>query len=158
MTINQRQIKNYDTLGNMPESWIITTDDLLASADILKEKRMDYYKNTIHTLKVGQTIPAEGKILNCEIMLKGFAAECLLKALWVKAGNKIARHGKLLKIPNVGNHKLVQLINKLRITINEKQITARTMPMTCACSRPKANGVPTRKKPMPMRQSEYMPK
>ena len=104
----------------MPEAWEMTADSLLSAEGLLRKARIDYYKTTIKGIKVGQDIPPEGKIFNVELMLKGFAVECLLKALWVKKGNTLARAGKFLKIPGVGNHRLVQLANKVGLNIREK--------------------------------------
>lgn len=118
---DQWQIENYDKLGNMPEAWEMSADSLLAAEGSLRKARIVYYTTTMQRIKVGQEIPPEGKIHNVEIMLKGFAVECLLKALWVKKGNALARDGKLLKIPGVGDHKLIQLAKKLELQIDEKQ-------------------------------------
>lgn len=121
MVSDEWQISNYDAVGNHPVCWILTADDLLCAATILKEKRIHFYKNTAFTLAANQPIPPEGRILNSEIMLKGFAVECLLKAIWVKNGNVLATNGRLQKIPNVGSHKLVQLVTKLGISISPQQ-------------------------------------
>ncbi len=123
MIMDQWQIENYDTLGNMPEIWESSADDLLAAEGFLRKARIAYYTTTQQRIDVGQEIPPEGKILNVEIMLKGFAVECLLKALWIKKGNALAHNGKLLKIPGVGDHKLIQLAKKLGFKIDEKQMS-----------------------------------
>src|SRR5439155_2222868 len=61
------------------------------------------------------------KAFPLEIMLRGFALECLFKALWVKRGNVLASQGKLQKIPDVGNHELLQLADKLELECEPKE-------------------------------------
>jgi hypothetical protein len=121
MISDQWQIENYDKSGNIPQAWEMSADSLLAAEGLLRKERTIYYTTTAQSIKAGQEIPPEGKILNVEIMLKGFAVECLLKALWVKKGNELAHKGKLHKIPGVGDHKLIQLAKKMELQIDEKQ-------------------------------------
>lgn len=63
----------------------------------------------------------EGKILFPELMLRGFGIECLLKSLWVKAGNKIVDHGRYRGVPDAKNHDLVQLASVVGIRLNSDQ-------------------------------------
>jgi hypothetical protein len=79
---------------------------LLAAARILKDHRDRF---DVNRLKVGDTVPDEGKILFPELMLRGFAIECLLKGLYVKAGNKLASGGRYLGVRGAGDHDLLQL-------------------------------------------------
>jgi hypothetical protein len=42
-------------------------------------------------------------------MLIGYAVECALKGLWLRAGNKLIVNGKFIRVPNTGEHELGQL-------------------------------------------------
>ena len=44
-----------------------------------------------------------------EMMLRGFAVECLLKGLWVKRGNRIVDGGEYVGIPGTNQHDLIGL-------------------------------------------------
>jgi len=48
------------------------------------------------------------------------AIECLLKSAWIKAGNSIVIEGKYQGIPDVGDHNLIQLVQKVNIPLDEK--------------------------------------
>lgn len=109
------QIKNFDEVGNLPVTWYLSADSLLAAAGFLKAHRDSY---SPFEVKVGESIPDEGKILFPEIMLKGFAIECLLKALWLKRGNSLAVAGKYIGIPNAADHKLLQLSTAVKISMS----------------------------------------
>lgn len=121
MLSNHTQIDNYDYAGNDPMSWHRYADKLLSAANILKVERDKYYDNAAYVTIDDGSIPAGGKILDSEIMLRGFATEVLLKAIYLKHGNKLASNGKLLKIPGVGSHKLLQLANKVGFKLNNKE-------------------------------------
>ena len=100
------QIMHFDKTGNTSAAWVLAADQVQAAARILKGHR-DQFDPT--SLKVGANIPDEGKILFPELMLSGFAVECLLKALWLKNGNALAKNGKYLKVKGAANHNLLQL-------------------------------------------------
>jgi hypothetical protein len=51
-------------------------------------------------------------------MLDGMAIECLLKAVWVKRGHKLATDGKYLGVPGAGDHDLVQLAGALKLKLS----------------------------------------
>ena len=88
MMSEKAQVEMYDRTGNMPLAWFVSAEQLLAAARILRKKR-DSYDPSGGT--VGKPVPDEGKILFAELMLRGFALECLLKGLWVKAGRRRSR-------------------------------------------------------------------
>src|SRR4051812_14359242 len=91
MLSEAEQIAHFDKTANTPAAWILAADSLQAAARILRTQR-DQLDPT--QLAVGDIVPDEGKILFPELMLKGFAVECLLKALWLKRGNTIAGGGR----------------------------------------------------------------
>jgi hypothetical protein len=77
--------------------------------------------------KSGDPVPDGERAGPSEIMLRGFALECLLKALWIKRGNVLASQGELQKIPGVGSHELLQLTQELAFKCkpNERDLLKR---------------------------------
>ena len=101
----------------MSIAWLLAADHLQAAARILKAHR-DRYDPT--QLKVGDNVPDEGKIFLAELMLKGFAVENLLKALWLKRGNKLAVGGKYVGVNGATDHNLLQLADTVGFLLNDK--------------------------------------
>jgi hypothetical protein len=60
-------------------------------------------------------------------MLRGFALECLFKAVWVKRGNQLASGGRLQPIKGAAPHDLLQLADKLQFqcATNERDVLKR---------------------------------
>jgi hypothetical protein len=56
-----------------------------------------------------------------EPMLTSFGIECLVKALWVKQGHEIARHGKYIPIIKREGHHLVPLCKAVGIPIDSRE-------------------------------------
>jgi hypothetical protein len=96
----------YDMAGNNPNGWYASVE-LLAQA----AKRVRY-----ESVPAGLPGGEEGmfSINAVYAMLLGYAIECALKGLWVKAGNAIAKDGKLVRIRGVGNHQIGQLLRKVQ--------------------------------------------
>jgi len=111
------QIKRYDKTGNTSAAWILAADSLQAAARILKTHRDRFDPMQ---LKVGDNVPDEGKILFPELMLTGFAVECLLKALWLKHGNKLAVRGKYVGVKGAADHALLQLADTVGLHLNRR--------------------------------------
>lgn len=79
--------------------WVI----VLEGAEVWLGERETHYKG-----RDGQEVmPA---LLAVRAMLLGYAVECALKALWVRAeGNNLIRNGKYVGVTGAGDHNLVQL-------------------------------------------------
>lgn len=107
--------KNFDQRGNSFKNWIITARELLASAIVLRRER-----EKVEEPKVAGVSKAPMECLTfwVELMLCAFAIECLLKALWLKKGNQIAKDGVYCKILTKENHDLVALCQKVAFPIN----------------------------------------
>lgn len=112
------QIRQFNMAGNMPMAWGLAADSLLAAAGILKDRRDRYDPRR---LKVGNFVPDGGKILFPELMLRGFAVECLLKGLYVKARNTLASGGKYVGVKGAGDHNLLQLAIAVRFALTPPQ-------------------------------------
>lgn len=90
--------------------WVFSADTLLASCRFLAE----------HSIQLREEDPSERfpafdefRIVDVIVMLRAMALECLLKALWLKSGNKLAKDGKYYPIPNAKDHDLLSLYNTI---------------------------------------------
>jgi hypothetical protein len=112
------EIARYDWAGNSVDTWTGSADSLLAAASVLRRAREAV---NVEAVDVGDPIPDDALTHPVEIMLRGFAVECLLKALWVSRGNHLAQSGILQKISGVGSHNLVQLAHKLGLDCTDAE-------------------------------------
>jgi hypothetical protein len=118
------QLKQYHAVGNDHRAWILSAEDLLAASRLLRKLRNAF---DIESVGVGDDIPDEGRIHPVELMLRGFAVECLLKALWLKRGEKICVNGKYVGVKKAGDHALPQLwdANNLSFTVHQRDVLKR---------------------------------
>jgi len=98
--------------GNLPEAWRSTAEDLLTAASVLRERRESLDARAV-------PVPNAWRLHPSELMLKGMAIECHLKALWVKRGHKLVQDGKYVPVPGAGDHDLVQLAGVLQLTLSD---------------------------------------
>lgn len=115
-----RRVKQHTWAGNSPDAWRSSAGDLLASATVLRERRGAVEPDSSSATDTWRLHPVE-------LMLRGMAIECLLKALWVKGGNKLVKDGKYIGVHGAGDHRLVQLAGVLRLRLSnlEKDLFVR---------------------------------
>jgi hypothetical protein len=102
--------------GNSSAAWQSVADDLLIASQVLKERAASL---DLTSLVAGDPIPVEGRLGAVELMLKGMAIECLLKALWLKRGNMLIKNGKYVRVRGAGDHDLPQLASAAKFVIND---------------------------------------
>ncbi len=93
----ERRIEEHTWAGNAPQAWRLCAGDLLAAASVLRERREGIDPDSAPAPDLWRLHPPE-------LMLSGMAIECLLKALWVKRGNELAREGGYVRVPGAGAH------------------------------------------------------
>ena len=104
----------FDQIANDPESWLATATELLDAVAILKQANIaQNYPDGVEP--PDRYSPPLYMGTWQELMLSAFAIECLLKGLWVKKGNTIARNGKYLPVTKSDNHDLVGLMKAVAI-------------------------------------------
>ena len=118
MLPEKRQIENFDNVANSLIAWQLSADSLLVSAKLLKGNRDNFDPDA---LNIGDPVPDEGKVLFPEIMLMGYAFECLLKALWLKNGNKIAENGAYKSVKGIAAHDLPELAKAAGLNLSSKE-------------------------------------
>jgi hypothetical protein len=90
----------HETMGNNDRAWH-------GWVELLTEAARKVYDGTKAQLPDGTEFHLA--INSVAAMLTGYAIECALKGLWVKAGNKVVMNGRYARIPNAGDHALDQL-------------------------------------------------
>ena len=96
----------FDRIGNDPVRWIAQGNDLVRASRLLRER----------TPFAGPQPPGPDFVRSM-LLLRAFALECYVKAMWLLAGNKLAVAGKFEKIPGVHNHDLVALAGKVGLPL-----------------------------------------
>ena len=119
MIPESKRIKQFYAVGNDPQAWRMSADELLATARVLKRQREAVSRDEI---RPGDSVPDESRVGAVERMLQGFAVECLLKALWVKQGHRLADGGRFVGVSGVRDqHDLWQLAEAVGFTTNDDQ-------------------------------------
>lgn len=97
---------HFDRTGNSTDAWLSVAENLLFASQILAEK-----SDEPETHLPGQVtqLSTRARVAAIELMLKGMALECLLKALWVKQGNRFVQAGAFAPVSGAGAHDLRQL-------------------------------------------------
>lgn len=119
MLSEERQRKNFDATGNCPMAWIQAAERFMASVRILRGHTNNFDPTRGET---GDPIPDEGLALSVVPLLRGFAIECLLKALFLKKScGYLAENGKYIDITGAGANELVQISNAVSVTFSADQ-------------------------------------
>jgi hypothetical protein len=105
---DKARVANFDTKGNLPQPWWIVGQNLLASSDLLG-RALVLDTPAALTEQDAQAFRMDARVRGATLMLRGCAVECLLKALYVAAGNVLARDGDYIRPPGVADHDLIRL-------------------------------------------------
>lgn len=107
--------------GNDPEKW-----ELMADAHLIASRKlMDQYVSIDHTAyKSLYEAPEACYLIMPALLLRGYAIEALLKAIWLWNGGKLIEDGRLVN--EFANHDLAQMAgkvgNKVGFNLNDTQI------------------------------------
>src|SRR5256885_11296988 len=99
----------HERTANTPAAWEATADSLLTAARVLRS-----YRDTFdpQKLKAGGPVPDGWKVGAPELLLRGLAMECMLKAALAKR-HALVMKGKL--IADVQHHDLARLADRLGV-------------------------------------------
>ena len=89
----------HERVGNFPRAWQLVASNLLSASQVLREKCESSDSRSATTGELGAV----------ELMLRGMAIECLLKALWLKQGRALVKDGHFKGVAGAGAHDLPQL-------------------------------------------------
>ena len=103
--------QQFDLGGNLAGLWGSTAFDLLTAADVLDRFKGDIRGEILKDSEQGMTQLQHERMSVFKIiaMLRAMATECLLKALWLKHGGKLAKDGKYLGVLKKNEHHLHKL-------------------------------------------------
>ena len=119
MMSESQRAKQFHAIGNDPQAWRMSADELFATARVLKRQREAVSRDEN---RPGDLVPDESRVGAVEKMLQGFAVECLLKALWIKQGYRLADEGRFVRVSGVKDqHDLRQLAKVVGLTTDGEQ-------------------------------------
>jgi hypothetical protein len=104
------QVANFDAKGNQPAAWWFIGDNLIMSAETLG-RLLVLDASRLFTAKEIEARRLDARVRGSTLMLRGCGAECLLKALYLDAGNILTGNGELIRPPGVPDHDLIRLAN-----------------------------------------------
>lgn len=116
--------QEFDKRGNDHIEWAFTADSLLTASNFLCEH--SYHLKTDWP-SLYERFPTfdEIRVSDVTLMLRAMAVECLLKALWLKGGGRLAENGRYRPVPWARDHDLVSLSNavlgKVGMEISEQE-------------------------------------
>lgn len=84
----QGRLAGFHKSGNSFHAWRASALPLLAAAQVLRQAHGSA-RAALENGEVSDLLPDEGMLHASEMMLSGFAVECLLKGIWVRQGNKL---------------------------------------------------------------------
>jgi hypothetical protein len=105
--------KQFELGGNSVERWADKAYGLATAAKVLESFQGAIY-DELMAQERGQRALTEAEYQRTSVsgvsaMLRAMAAECFLKALWLKQGNTLAKNGAYTKILNGNEHRLHEL-------------------------------------------------
>ncbi len=99
----------HESTGNNAMAWLGSVEQLTTAARKVRDE------TKAHLDDGTELVPA---INSVAAMLTGYAIECALKGLWVRAGRKIIEGGEFVGIPNAGDHKLAQIARTVSAVVH----------------------------------------
>jgi hypothetical protein len=103
----ERLKRDHEEYGNKWYPWLLKAEELLTSAQLLREQCITrkYFPNDLDKYEDEIDSPG-GKVFSVILMLWAMAAECLLKALWLKSGETLIVNRRYSKLPKTNDHDL----------------------------------------------------
>ena len=115
--VNKDCIGSFTRSGNNYRNWFNTASRLLADSATLRRKT----RRIRNSLRHGAKPPPEMLTVYTEVMLAGFAVECLIKAVWLKNGNELVRDGEYKGILRNERHQLVPICDRVGIPLSSTE-------------------------------------
>lgn len=107
----------FNYFGNSISEWLRKVFDLLVASRLIDNHVKKLRKSLFQARKFK---PISYHAVDPCFMLKGFAIECYLKAIWLIQGNKLIVKNKYEPIPNAEQHDLRQLSTAINLNIFSK--------------------------------------
>ncbi|MFX1689282.1 hypothetical protein PWR05_32870 [Paraburkholderia sp. A2RI-6] len=100
-----------------PKSWIDTATELACTLNYLRTPAIDFFKATRSTL--GQALPMNKRVHGCYLMIAGFVAENLLKAIVAKAASSQGTVDPTDLLKEIKTHNLLKLAAKAGMPVTD---------------------------------------
>lgn len=113
-------IEEHTRIGNDQQSWEITAHELFSSSAILNRER-ERVEKSLKSKPYPRPVPMESHTFWVELMLDAFGIECLIKALWLKQGQQLARDGKYVGMMKKEGHRLEKLCRCAGIRLSRRE-------------------------------------
>ena len=107
--------ENFDAAGNAPGAWWLAGQNLLVTADVLRQQCPVDLSSVINHNELEKAIALSGRVL----MLRAFGFECFLKMLYLDRGGMLADDGSFLGVEGVSKqHDLVALARAAQFKVS----------------------------------------
>jgi hypothetical protein len=111
--------EQFERAGNLATSWYAVAENLLLASNVLKERAASFDPFAVST---DDAVPREGRLGAVELMLRGMAVECLLKAVWLAKGNELVDGGKFLGVPGaLKTHDLTKIASAVAFVVTREE-------------------------------------
>ena len=101
-----------------PKSWIDTAAELACTLNYLRAPAIDFFKATL-SLSIGQALPIEKRVHSGYLMIAGFVAENLLKAMVAKAAAPQGSVEPAVSLKEIKTHNLLKLAAKAGVPVTD---------------------------------------
>jgi hypothetical protein len=98
--------------------------ELFAGSEVMRRERQRLFANLRSGTRTLDETPPEFFTTWTELMLTAFGIECLIKAIWIKQGNQLARDGRYVPMTKNEHHDLVRLCGVAGIALDQCEINA----------------------------------
>ena len=115
--MSETSIQIHARVGNAYQNWMHTAQTLFAASKVLKRE----HESARAALRGTGKAPIEMLTVWTQPMLTAFGIECLIKAIWLKQGNQLARDGKF--VPMIKNERH-QLCGAARVALDSREADA----------------------------------
>ena len=102
--------------ANNPDTWETAADDLLNASGVLTREREAVLKREPEHTDVKSALAAT-MLRPVELMLRGMALECLMKAVWLKRGGRFVEGDGFRDFAGGRKHDLIEMANALRLKL-----------------------------------------
>jgi len=99
-----------------PKSWIDTATELACTLNYLRAPAIDFFK-AMRSLPIGEPLLSKGRVHGCYLMIAGFVAENLLKAIVAKEASSQGTVDPTALLKDIRTHNLLKLAAKVGIPV-----------------------------------------
>src|SRR5437870_4009614 len=106
--------------ANDPDAWETAADDLLNASGVLAREREAVLKRAPEEADAKSALAAT-MLRPAELMLRGMALECLMKAVWLKRGGRFVEGVGFRGFAGSRKHDLIEMAKALRLKLPPRE-------------------------------------